>query len=164
MDDNLAKVMLRNVINIRWLFKQVQVNKYQQRTWYSGGSEACVLRCCSLLVCFILFWSFCFYLCFVLCVSWIILGILRLPRPAPAMQALLRRAWLESRRLATWMGRVMEMMMSNKVSHHLYPPYIHTHAHLNLIVWLNSLWIRCFTLQYMHCKYALAFSLPMNST
>ena len=32
----------------------------------------------------------------------------------------------------------------------------HTHAHLDLIVWLNSLWIRCLTLQYMYCKYALS--------
>jgi hypothetical protein len=29
-DDNLAKVMLRNVNNIRWLLKQVTCNKYQQ--------------------------------------------------------------------------------------------------------------------------------------
>ena len=34
--------------------------------------------------------------------------------------------------------------------------YIHTHAHLDLIVWLNSLWIRGLTLQYMYCKYALS--------
>ena len=32
----------------------------------------------------------------------------------------------------------------------------HTHAHLDLIVWLNSLWIQGLTLQYMHCKYALS--------
>ena len=33
--------------------------------------------------------------------------------------------------------------------------YIHTHAHFDLIVWLNSLWIRGLTLQYMYCKHAL---------
>jgi hypothetical protein len=32
----------------------------------------------------------------------------------------------------------------------------HTHAHLDLIVWLNSLWIQGLTLQYMYCKYALS--------
>ena len=35
--------------------------------------------------------------------------------------------------------------------------YIHTHAHLDLIVWLNSLWIWGLTLQYMYCEYALYF-------
>ena len=34
--------------------------------------------------------------------------------------------------------------------------YIHTHAHLDLIVWLNSLWILGLTLQYMYCKYDLS--------
>jgi hypothetical protein len=33
--------------------------------------------------------------------------------------------------------------------------YIHTHIHLDLIVWLNSLWTRGLTLQYMYYKYAL---------
>ena len=36
--------------------------------------------------------------------------------------------------------------------HHIF----HTHAHLDLIVWLNSLWIRGLTLQYMYYKYALS--------
>ena len=40
---------------------------------------------------------------------------------------------------------------------YIYPPYIHTHALLDLIVWLNSLWIRGLTLQYMYCKYALSY-------
>ena len=31
-----------------------------------------------------------------------------------------------------------------------------THAHLDLIVWPNFLWIRGLTLQYMYCKYALS--------
>ena len=35
--------------------------------------------------------------------------------------------------------------------------YIHTHAHLDLIVWLNSLWIRCLTLQYMHLQVCSSF-------
>ena len=34
--------------------------------------------------------------------------------------------------------------------------YIYTHVHLDLIVWLNSLWIWGWTLQYMQCKYALS--------
>ena len=37
------------------------------------------------------------------------------------------------------------------------PTIFHTHAHIDLIVWLNSLWIHCLTLQYMYCKYALCF-------
>ena len=35
----------------------------------------------------------------------------------------------------------------------------HTHAHLDLIVWPNSLWIWGLTLQYMHCKYVLSWFL-----
>jgi hypothetical protein len=41
------------------------------------------------------------------------------------------------------------------LSPYIYPS-LHTYAHLDLIVWLNSLWIRGLTLQYMFCKYALS--------
>jgi hypothetical protein len=34
--------------------------------------------------------------------------------------------------------------------------YIYTHAHLDLIVWLNPLWIQGLTLQYMYYKFALS--------
>ena len=34
--------------------------------------------------------------------------------------------------------------------------HIHTHAHFDLIVWLNFLWIQGLTLQYMYYKYALS--------
>ena len=52
-------------------------------------------------------------------------------------------------------------MFSRSIVELGYPPYIsniypHT-TYLDFIVWLNSLWIHCLTLQYMHCKYALAF-------
>ena len=54
-----------------------------------------------------------------------------------------------------------DMFLRSKVELGL-PPYtstidILTHAHLDSIVWLNSLWIRDLTLQYMYCKYALCF-------
>jgi hypothetical protein len=42
--------------------------------------------------------------------------------------------------------------------------YIHTHAHLDLTVWLISLWIHCLALQYMLCKFVCAVSTPMSST
>ena len=41
--------------------------------------------------------------------------------------------------------------------HHIHP---HTHAHLDLIVWLISRWIWGLTLQHMYCKYALSCFLP----
>jgi hypothetical protein len=41
---------------------------------------------------------------------------------------------------------------------------LHTHAHLDLIVWFNSLWIRGLTLQYMFaCMLFHALTIPMNS-
>jgi hypothetical protein len=50
-----------------------------------------------------------------------------------------------------------------RISHHIHLSF-HTHAHLDLTVWLNFLWIHCLTLQHMPYKYVCVVFTLMNST
>jgi hypothetical protein len=61
---------------------------------------------------------------------------------------------------------IVELGLATIYTYHI-SIILHTHAHLDLIVSLNSLWIHCLTLQYMkrHAyNYYYVFSTPMSST
>jgi hypothetical protein len=67
---------------------------------------------------------------------------------------------LQLLREGCFQGVVVELGLVTIYTYHI-STIFHTHAYLDLIVWLNSLWIHCLTLQYMNCKYALFMFSPL---